>query len=165
MNNGIFVENLCSQRIEENIIKGMEAAVSEGLRQHCSQEADVFISITDAGEIRQLNMEARGIDSATDVLSFPYIDFANGQSLEVAATAEHMLNPETGRVMLGDIVICLERATEQAEEYGHSLLREMAFLSVHGLLHLLGFDHEQDDDARRMFAAQEEILNGCGISR
>lgn len=178
MSNGIYIEDLvgAEDRAGADHPAGgnadiaaatgsMREVAEAALELHCGYEADVFVSIVDEGEIQQLNSESRGIDRPTDVLSFPYIDFEQGQSLAQAAATAHMLNPETGRLMLGDIVICLDIAKRQADEYGHGLRRELCFLLLHGLLHLLGFDHENDADAERMFGEQDRILSSCGIER
>jgi len=111
--------------------------------------AEVSISLMDANEIRALNRDYRGKDTTTDVLSFPVGD-------ELTIGPGHPL---------GDIVICIEVAHQQAEEYGHSFERELAFLVVHGMLHLLGYDHETTVDEVEMCAAQDEILRILNISR
>lgn len=113
--------------------------------------AEVSITFTDNEGIRELNRDYRNIDSATDVLSFPMFD------------EEAM--PD-GRVNLGDIVISLERAQSQAEQYGHSFERELAFLAVHSTLHLLGYDHETSEEAEKdMFDRQREIMKLLGLER
>ena len=112
---------------------------------------DVCVLVTDAEEIQGLNASYRNIDRVTDVLTFP------------AWEGDAIACPPDG--YLGDIAICLERAEEQAEEYGHSLERELAFLAVHGSLHLLGYDHMKPQDEQTMFAKQTEILNAMGITR
>ena len=111
----------------------------------------VCVLITDAEEILRLNAGYRNIDRVTDVLTFP------------AWEGDAILCPPDG--YLGDIAICLERAEEQASEYGHSLERELAFLAVHGALHLLGYDHMEPQDEKSMLARQEEILNELGYTR
>lgn len=121
------------------------ALVREGTK------GDVCVLITDAEEILRLNTGYRNIDRVTDVLTFP------------AWEGDAILCPPDG--YLGDIAICFERAEEQAQEYGHSLERELAFLAVHGALHLLGYDHMQPDDEKAMLARQEEILTELGYSR
>lgn len=113
---------------------------------------DGEVSLTLCGNeyIRRLNSEYRGIDAVTDVLSFPTLDF----------------KPVCGYTLLGDIVVCLPRAEEQAKEYGHSLTRELCFLCVHSALHLLGYDHVDDEDGRLyMEKRQEEVLCCFGIER
>ncbi len=111
----------------------------------------VCVLITDAEEILRLNAGFRNIDRVTDVLTFP------------AWEGDAILCPPDG--YLGDIAICLERAEEQAKEYGHSLSRELAFLAVHGALHLLGYDHMEAQDEKTMLARQDEILNELGYTR
>ena len=95
-------------------------------------------------------------DSPTDVLSFPQLTFEEGEIMD---------RNEKGEVVLGDIIISLERAREQAEEYGHSLKREIAFLTAHSMLHLLGYDHMEPEEEKEMFAKQKEILELAGIPR
>lgn len=127
---------------------------------------DVSISIVTAEEIRELNAEQREIDKVTDVLSFPMLYFENPK--EEAAFAEEeitALNPETGNLFLGDIILCFDKAREQAEEYGHSLERELAFLTIHSLLHLVGYDHMTAEEETQMFDYQTEILNLLNIRR
>ena len=125
-------------------------AVSQALTNN-GASGDVCVLITDAEEIQRLNASYRNIDRVTDVLTFP------------AWEGDAILCPPDG--YLGDIAICFERAEEQAGEYGHSLERELAFLSVHGALHLLGYDHMQPDDEKKMFSKQDEILNELGYHR
>lgn len=112
---------------------------------------NVTVMVTDAESIRTLNRTYRGIDRVTDVLTFP------------AWEGDAILCPPDG--YLGDVAICMPRAVEQAEAFGHSLRRELAFLTVHGALHLSGYDHMTPEDERAMFAKQEEILTGMGITR
>lgn len=125
-------------------------AVSQALTNN-GASGDVCVLITDAEEIQRLNASYRNIDRVTDVLTFP------------AWEGDAILCSPDG--YLGDIAICFERAEEQAAEYGHSLERELAFLSVHGALHLLGYDHMQPDDEKKMFVKQDEILNELGYHR
>ena len=124
----------------------------EGYNNDCQ----LSVTFTDNEGIRVLNNEYRGIDRATDVLSFPLVDFAGGEEPPVDEPMQS----------LGDIVLSLERADEQAKEYGHSFERETAFLTVHSMLHLLGYDHElgEEEDAE-MRRKQSEILDGMGLTR
>lgn len=116
---------------------------------------EISISITDDAEIRELNNCFRGKDRTTDVLSFPLI-----KEKDVS------IDPNIGVCFLGDIVISIERAVEQAELYGHSLERELGFLTVHSMLHLLGYKHESGGiKARIMRDKEENILNSLGLSR
>lgn len=117
------------------------------------RRAEVSVTFTDNEKIHALNREYRNVDRPTDVLSFPLSD---GEDYDTDGDA----------VLLGDIVISLERAQTQAEEYGHSFEREVAFLTVHSMLHLLGYDHETSpEDEREMFARQDEILISAGMTR
>jgi len=119
--------------------------------------AEVSVTFTDNEGIREINREHRDIDAATDVLSFPMLEDGD-------CTMD--VNHGTGAVVLGDIVISLERAREQAKEFGHSFTREVAFLTVHSVLHLLGYDHvTSEDDDRMMRARQNSILEYMGITR
>ena len=123
--------------------------------EECPYEAEVNVILTDNEAIREINREQRDIDAPTDVLSFPLGD--NGVYDE---------NPETGAIMLGDIVISLEKALRQAEEFGHSTEREVAFLTVHSMHHLLGYDHENGGEEERIMRMKEEqVLEKMGLPR
>ena len=134
-------------------------AVSAGLG--IQGAAAVELVFMPADEMRALNRSARGVDAVTDVLSFPALDCIRPFTPE---NYPYDCN-ENGEVVLGSVVICRERAESQAAEYGHSAEREYAFLFVHGLLHLLGYDHIRPEDERVMSAAAERILSGMGLSR
>lgn len=132
------------ERLIKKAIK--TALLYEGFKRAC----EVSVTITDDENIHIMNREHRGIDRPTDVLSFPMFDEDFGNEAAV----------------LGDIVISLERASAQAAEYGHSIEREVAFLTVHSVLHLLGYDHEEGKAAEsEMFAKQEEILAKMHLTR
>jgi len=123
--------------------------------EEIEEKAEVSVSFVDNEQIRELNAEYRNKDAATDVLSFPLGD---DESFDV--------NEETGAVLLGDIVISVERAMEQAEEYGHSLEREIGWLTVHSMLHLLGYDHEtSEEDAKDMRKREEDVLTSLSLTR
>ncbi len=122
---------------------------------------EVSVMLTDNEGIRDLNKMHREIDRATDVLSFPMFEYdENGEIIEDYAEFN-----EKGELCLGDIVISLERAEEQAIEYGHTFEREVGFLTVHSMLHLLGYDHMMPEDEEEMFGYQREILNKTGLVR
>ena len=132
---------------------------TEGVAIPC--EVDVLF--TDDAGIHEINLEQRGVDAPTDVLSFPMFEFTPGQPPS-ADSAEK--DPDTGLLPLGDMVLSLERAERQAAEYGHSAQRETAYLAVHSILHLLGYDHMDDGPQKaQMRTREEEILNGLGITR
>ena len=116
-----------------------------------SLEAEIGLVVVSGETIRGLNKKYRSIDQETDVLSFPMLDFANGEELASG--------------YLGDIVISYERAAAQAEEYGHSLRRELCFLTAHSMLHLLGYDHESAEDEAEMAAKQDAVLDELKIQR
>ena len=153
-------ENETSEELKETLLeelKRVAEAVMEG--EECNFDAEISLTITDNDGIHAMNKEYRGIDRATDVLSFPMLEFDDD---EIDAEFE----TENGLVMLGDIVISIERAKEQAKELGHSLRRELAFLTAHSMLHLLGWDHVDDPEGEAyMIEKQNEVLNKLGITR
>ena len=123
----------------------------------------VDVTIVDHETIRQINAEQRDKDMVTDVLSFPMLDFYNGEQPE---DLELDRSPEDGSLFLGDMILNYERACEQAEEYGHSVERECGFLTVHSMLHLVGYDHERSEEERRLQREHEEsVLRGLGLTR
>ena len=141
--------------LEKVITAALDA---EGVTTPC--EVDVLI--TDDGGIHEINLQQRDIDRPTDVLSFPMFEFTPGAPPKDDADAD----PATGRTPLGDMVISLERAREQAAEYGHSVERELSYLAVHSVLHLLGYDHmDEGPEKARMRAREEAILGDLGITR
>ena len=130
-----------------------------------AHDIEMSLSIVSPQEIQELNRQFRGIDSVTDVLSFPTIDNPRRKVLNVSECAQDAVNSDTNKLNIGDVIICLDRAKEQATEYGHSLKRELCFLSLHGMLHLLGYDHIEPQDEQQMNTLQEEILQKMGITR
>lgn len=114
------------------------------------------IILTDEEQIKKLNSETRGIDSVTDVLSYPALDGIKGKPLKKADYPADI--DDEGNLFLGSIAICEKRAREQAEEYGHSFMREINYLAAHGLFHLLGFDHMTDGDKTEMREKEEQVL-------
>ena len=134
--------------------------------EDCPYEAEVDLTLTTDEEIHKVNKEFRGIDRPTDVLSFPLLEYETPADLSrVEEDQADCFNPESGELMLGDIMISLDKVAEQAEKYGHSRLREYAFLIAHSMLHLMGYDHEDADMARDMEQRQEAILDSLGIRR
>ena len=132
----------------------------------CPYECEVSVTLTDNDMIHDINLSERGIDKPTDVLSFPMVDFDVPNNLSyVERYPQDYFNPETGELLLGDIVISLEKVFSQAEEYGHSDKRELAFLVAHSCLHLFGYDHIDDKDREQMEGLQNEILNMKGYTR
>lgn len=147
--------------ISKEIIDVIKRVIEKALEyENCDFKAEVSVSIVTAEEIRKINKEQRNIDSVTDVLSFPMLYFdENGDIID----SDYDLDGEN--ILLGDIVICARRAKEQSEEFGHSFRREMAFLTAHSMLHLLGYDHIESKEEKVMFTKQEEILELLGITR
>ena len=133
----------------------------------CPFDFEVNVLLTDNEGIHQINLDMRQIDNPTDVLSFPMCDFETpGDFDALEETPEEYFNPDTGELMMGDIVISVEKVKEQAEKYGHSELREYAFLIAHSMLHLLGYDHIDDEEmAKDMERRQEMILERLNIGR
>lgn len=126
-------------------------------------DGQVTVTITDDAGIREYNREYRRIDSATDVLSFPLNDFYRGVPGEELG---ELMDPVSRSVPLGDMIISIQRAREQAQEYGHGLARECAYLTVHSMLHLLGYDHVDEGEEKAAMREQEEaILALLGLSR
>jgi len=122
---------------------------------------EVCITLTDDKTIQEINRDYRQTDKPTDVLSFPLIQYDN----RVPQVMPGDIDPETGRISLGDIIISVERAEEQAQNYGHSFEREIVFLAVHGMLHLLGHDHMNREDERIMSEKQRTVMDEIGLKR
>ena len=127
---------------------------------------DVSVTLTDDDSIREINRDMREIDKSTDVLSFPLLPFETPGDLSLAeADRAGCFDPDTGNLLLGDVVISIDHVKAQAISYNHSEKREIAFLMAHSLLHLLGYDHETEDERIEMEKLQEEILNRKGYTR
>lgn len=134
--------------------------------EKCPYEAEVNVLLTDDQEIRRINKEFRDMDKPTDVLSFPMGDFDTPSDFErLEENPEDYFNPETGELLLGDIVISVDKVEEQADKYGHSETRELAFLTAHSMLHLCGYDHMDEAERLDMERRQEEILSLKGYTR
>ena len=131
----------------------------------CPYEAEVSVVLTDDAAIREANREFRGIDRATDVLSFPMVEYRQPGDFSPLEEQDSCFHPESGELLLGDILISIDHVWIQAEEYGHSRQREMAFLGAHSMLHLMGYDPMEDAERIRMEERQEGILKDLGITR
>lgn len=150
----------------EDIIKDVVIAALD--YEECPYEAQVSVILTDNTAIAQMNEEFRGIASPTDVLSFPLVDYEEAGTfdwLEEESADGEYFDPDSGELVLGDIVISVEKVLEQAEKYGHSPKRELAFLVAHSMLHLMGYDHMEEEERLVMEKKQEEILQNLGITR
>lgn len=132
----------------------------EGVEAACAQ-----VTITTDEEIHVLNRQERGVDRPTDVLSFPTVDYPTGTARDNPKRVRREYDAECRCPFLGDIVISLERARVQAEEYGHSLMRELGFLTAHGMLHLLGYDHMQEDERAVMRRMEEAVMVEARLPR
>lgn len=140
-----------------------EAVLTE---EKCPYDAGVYLLVTDAEEVHRMNLEYRGIDRTTDVLSFPAVPFESESDFSAVDENEmDYIDPDTGILQLGDIVINASRVWEQAKEYGHSPRREFAFLVAHSMLHLCGYDHMTPEESARMEKKQEAVLQSLGIPR
>jgi probable rRNA maturation factor len=148
----------------EELGKSVAAAVLE--MEKCEYEVEINLLITDDAGIHEINKEFRDIDRPTDVLSFPNVSYEEPGDFSVIEEQEvDLLDPDTGNISFGDIVINENRVREQAREYGHSEKREFAFLVAHSMLHLCGYDHMEEDEAAVMEKKQEEVLSSLGITR
>ncbi|KYD02074.1 rRNA maturation RNase YbeY [Bacillus atrophaeus] len=146
-----------TESIAEEMLKEVEkllqfAAEREGVQD----QAEVSVTIVTNDEIQQINKEYRGKDTPTDVISFALEEEGEGEVEIVGAEMPPVL---------GDIIISADRTKEQAEEYGHSFLRELGFLAVHGFLHLLGYDHMTKEQEEEMFTKQKDLLDNYGLTR
>lgn len=133
----------------------------------CDHDVEIGLTITDDDGIKELNSQFRDIDKPTDVLSFPNVSYETAGDFSVFESDQKvdLINPDTGKIMFGDIVINEKRVREQAIEYGHSERREFAFLVAHSMLHLCGYDHMESGEAAVMEKKQEEVLSSLGITR
>ena len=144
------------EALEAFVVQVVEEVIAY---EQCEEEFEVSISFVNNQEMRSLNKEYRNIGKETDVLSFPLVEFIEEELNTEDEDAEYIEE----EIALGDIVISMEKAVEQSEEYGHSFKRELAFLLVHGMLHLLGYDHDEEASEGEIFDKQEEILKNIKI--
>lgn len=162
-----YVENETEKELPfsaEKVLADVMGAVLDA--EDCPYEASVNLLLTDGAGIREYNHDFRQTDAETDVLSFPNLDFARpGDFSGAESSPADCFDPDSGELLLGDIILNLERMESQAEAYGHSILREFAFLLAHSLYHLCGYDHMEEAQARLMEEKQEKILQGLGITR
>ena len=149
--------------VQDILNKIMEAVTQ---MENCPYETTVNLLITDNAGIREYNKNYRDMDRETDVLSFPNISFDNeGDFSQVENMSADYFDPDSGELILGDIILSADRVLSQAREYGHSVLREFAFLTAHSMFHLCGYDHMEEREAAVMEEKQEAVLMNLGISR
>ena len=162
----IYLENEEGPELDLNYTE-IANLVTEGVLdyENCPYESQVELLLTNNDEIQRINNEFRGIDRPTDVLSFPMIEYESPADFSSLEEDDSNFDPETGELILGNIVISKEKVLAQAEEYGHSVKREFAFLIAHSMLHLLGYDHMVPEEAAVMEKKQEEALTALGITR
>lgn len=148
----------------EEIVKLVAEEVLD--KEDCPYETQVNVLITDKEGIHGYNREYRGIDRETDVLSFPNLEFSKEGFFDISEEEEaDFFDPDTGELILGDIIVCADKVLEQAQSYGHSTKREFAFLVAHSMLHLCGYDHMDEKEAKVMEKKQEDVLTTLGITR
>lgn len=163
----IYIEKETEKEFDFNYEDTIKMVICESLDFiECTYETEICVTITDNDEIHKINKEHRGIDRPTDVLSFPMIEYDKPGDFDILENdAGDYFNPETGELLLGDIVISIDKVYSQAEEYGHSKRRELAFLVAHSMLHLFGYDHEEEEERKEMEVMQRQILESVGILR
>ena len=162
-----YVENETGIKLPFDIKEVLDRIMDAVMEmEHCPYETTVNLLVTDNAGIREYNKNYRSIDRETDVLSFPNIPFKHaGDFTPVDLCEADCFDPESGELILGDIIISVECVLSQAQEYGHSVLREFAFLAAHSMFHLCGYDHMEEQDAVVMEEKQEKVLAKLGITR
>jgi probable rRNA maturation factor len=163
-----YVENEVEAKFDFDIEKLAESVAKAVLKaEKCKYDVEISLTITDDAGIQEINKEFRNIDKPTDVLSFPTISYEEPGDFSVIELEQKndVYDPDTGNISFGDIVINEARVRSQAKEYGHSEKREFAFLVAHSMLHLCGYDHMEEEEAKIMEAKQESVLQSLGITR
>ena len=160
----IIIENEYSSEIEIDYEKIITNVVNEAIAfVKCPYECEVYVSIVDNNTIHKINYEHRSIDRPTDVLSFPMLEYKKPGDFSEIDNNSFNFNPDTGDLLLGDIIISYDKVIEQSNEYNHSLIRELGFLVAHSMLHLFGYDHIEDEERIEMEKKQNNILENLGI--
>ncbi|MGL5245116.1 MAG: rRNA maturation RNase YbeY [Sarcina sp.] len=155
-------------KVDHNFLNKLKSTIEEVLKEEQVEEnCQISLVFVDNEEIKNINRDCRGIDKATDVLSFPMLTYPQGKVYK-EAYLKHRFDEtyfDDKELVLGDIVLSLERAKEQSEEFNHSFIRESCYLVTHSVLHLLGYDHMKDDEKKIMRKREEEILSNLNITR
>ncbi|MCR5784283.1 MAG: rRNA maturation RNase YbeY [Eubacterium sp.] len=147
--------------------KTAEAVIEKAVEiTDCPYEIEVNVTLTDEESIKNINSSYRNIDSVTDVLSFPMVFYDEPEKFDEQRLIDtDCFNPDSGELVLGDIIICVPKVYAQAKEYGHSVKREYAFLIAHSMMHLFGHDHMSKEEEEIMTSRQEQVLTALNISR
>lgn len=163
----VLIENEHNYQFDFDYEKtAKEVALTTLAMEECPYETEINIDLVDDEEIRDINKEFRDIDSPTDVLSFPMLEFPKPANYDILESDDApYFNPDSGELLLGDIVISIPAVMRQAKEYEHGIKREYAFLLTHSMLHLLGYDHLEPQEAKAMDEKQEEVLTKLQITR
>lgn len=161
MTNEIYIEDVCASPAINDDVRDFLRTVVTATLEHEKVNEPCYVSITvvDEDEIKEINNEHRGIDAVTDVLSFPVVNLIDGTYEENAGDFFE------GRLILGDVVLCAKRAREQSIEYGHSYERELGYLTCHSILHLIGYDHEEDFEREVMRQKEEAVMTKLNLRR
>ena len=162
-----YVENETDFEFDFDMKSVAEDVANEVLdSEGCDYEVQINLLLTDNDGIHEYNRQFRDIDRETDVLSFPNLNFETPSDFDIPEEMEaDFFDPDTGELILGDIIISKDRVLEQAENYGHSVKREFAFLVAHSMLHLCGYDHMEPEESKVMEEKQEAVLQKLGITR
>ena len=162
-----YVENETNVQFTFDVEKTVEQVALQVLEtENCPYEVQINVLLTDNAGIREYNANYRNIDRETDVLSFPNVDYEVPADFEGLEEFEaDYFDPDTGELILGDIILSVDKIKEQAENYNHSQYREFAFLVAHSMLHLCGYDHMEEEEAKVMEGKQEAVLAALGITR
>lgn len=162
----IMIEYDTEVQLDLDYRRVIEDIVTEAVEAYaCPYDFEVSVTLTDNDRIRMVNHKFRDIDCATDVLSFPMLTFTKAGDFSNIDEDGELFNPDTGALMLGDIMVSVDKVIGQALEYGHSKERELAFLIAHSMLHLFGFDHIEDEERKDMEERQERLLQKKGYTR
>jgi metalloprotein, YbeY family len=162
----IYIENESDIKLNIPYRKIIEDSINLSLDfEKVPYECEISVTIVDDERIHEINKEFREIDRSTDVLSFPLNEFEKVADWQNFDEDKASFNYDTGELMLGDIILSAEHIIKQANEYGHTRKRELAFLVIHSILHLLGYDHMTKEDEEKMFSRQRQILDLGGYKR
>lgn len=162
-----YVENETDVQFSFDIEETVEKVALKVLEtENCPYEVQINVLLTDNEGIREYNANYRNIDRETDVLSFPNVDYETPADFDGLEEFEaDYFDPDSGELILGDIILSVDKIKEQAEIYNHSQYREFAFLVAHSMLHLCGYDHMEEEEAKVMEGKQEAVLSALGITR